>query len=47
MGLLIHFFHHPKNINQSSVLPIQTKFTRRIVDGEVTVDEVKKFIHKT
>jgi hypothetical protein len=45
MGLLIHFFLHPKNINQSPVLPIRPSSTRRI-DGEVIVDEVKKFIHK-
>jgi hypothetical protein len=45
MGLLIHFFHHPKNINQSPPLPIKSSSTRQI-SGEVIVDEVKKFIHK-
>jgi hypothetical protein len=48
MGLLIHFFQHPnpKNVNQSSSLANKLNPTRRVVDGEVTVDEVKKFIHK-
>jgi hypothetical protein len=46
MGLLIHFFQHPKNVNQTSSLAIRPNSTRRVVDGEVTVDEVKKFIHK-
>jgi hypothetical protein len=46
MGLLIHFFQHPKNVNQPSLLSIKPNSTRRVVDGEVTVDEVKKFINK-
>ncbi len=46
MGLLIHFFQHSKNGNQSSLLQIKPNLTRQVVDGEVTVDEVKKFIHK-
>jgi len=44
MGLLIHFFQHPKSANQSSMS--MKSNIRRVVDGEVTVDEVKKFIHK-
>ena len=46
MGLLIHFFHHPKTANQPSPLPIKSSQIRRTVDGELTVDEVKKFINK-
>ncbi|CAF1236940.1 unnamed protein product [Rotaria sordida] len=46
MGLLIHFFHQPKNINQNPQLSIKPNTIRRIVDGEVTVDEVKNFIIK-
>jgi hypothetical protein len=44
MGLLIHFFQHPKNANQPGT-SIKSNI-RRVVDGEVTVDEVKKFIQK-
>ncbi|CAF3470866.1 unnamed protein product [Rotaria sp. Silwood1] len=46
MGLLIHFFQHPKNINQPPQFVITPNTIRRIVDGEVTVDEVKNFITK-
>ncbi|CAF2319938.1 unnamed protein product [Rotaria sp. Silwood2] len=46
MGLLIHFFHQPKNVSQPSPFSIKPNTMRRIVDGEVTVDEVKKFITK-
>jgi hypothetical protein len=46
MGLLIHFFHNPMNIKISPPLPIKPNVMRRIVDGEVTVDEVKRFIIK-
>ena len=44
MGLLIHFFQHPKNANLPS--PPNKSNIRRFVEGEVTVDEVKKFIQK-
>lgn len=46
MGLLIHFFQHPKNATGPSTIAVKPNSTRRIVDGEVTVDEVKKFINK-
>lgn len=46
MGLLIHFFLQPKNINQSSSLSIKPNQVRRTFPGEVTVDEVRKFINK-
>ncbi|CAF4002284.1 unnamed protein product, partial [Rotaria sp. Silwood1] len=46
MGLLIHFFQHPKNINQPPQFVITPNTVRRTVDGEVTVDEVKNFITK-
>lgn len=44
MALLIHFFQQPKNINQPSAF--MKSDIRRVIDGEVTVDEVKKFIQK-
>lgn len=44
MALLIHFFQHPKNANQFSTA-VKSNI-RRVVPGEVTVDEVKKFIQK-
>lgn len=44
MGILIHFFQHPKNASQGSG---STKLNvKRAVVGEVTVDEVKTFIKK-
>lgn len=44
MALLIHFFQHPKTANQFSTT-VKSNI-RRVVPGEVTVDEVKKFIQK-
>ena len=44
LGLLIHYFQHPKTANQSA--PSMKSNIRRPVVGEVTVDEVKTFIKK-
>ncbi|CAF1222565.1 unnamed protein product [Adineta steineri] len=47
MGLIIHFFHQPKNATQSSTsLSVKPNHIRRVFNGEVTVDEVRKFINK-
>lgn len=47
MGLLIHFFHHSKSSNQTSPFTIRPNTTKRIVPGEVTIDEVKNSIIKS
>lgn len=44
MALLIHFFQQPKNVNLPSGF-IKSNI-RRFAEGEVTVDEVKKFMQK-
>ncbi|UJR25126.1 hypothetical protein I4U23_006485 [Adineta vaga] len=46
MGLLIHFFLQGKTSNSSSSQTIKLNHSRRICSGEVTVDEVRKFINK-
>ncbi|CAF1166188.1 unnamed protein product [Adineta ricciae] len=46
MGLLIHFFLQPKTTNVQSSMPTMQNHSRRICNGEVTVDEVRKFINK-
>ena len=45
MGLLIHFFHRPSSLNQPPPLVRKSNHIRAI-DGEVTVNEVKRFIEK-
>lgn len=45
VGLLIHFFYQ-KSLDQSSKFAIRENNARIVVDGEVTVEEVKIFIHK-
>ena len=46
IGLLIHFFHNPMSNTHQHPLPSKLNSPRRPAEGEVTVEEVRKFIVK-
>lgn len=46
MGLLIHFFQHPRNVSPSSPFSLRPNICGLICDDEVTVEKVKAFVNE-